>query len=99
MGGGPSKLPFGCPVSSLLSSARLSGSLQQYRRRRRKDGAVSTHLQYGDRVAIENLGIEGEVIEVDTRSIVVRYSKEDGELVEHRFAPDDLRYIPKSHLE
>jgi hypothetical protein len=48
---------------------------------------------------IENLGIEGEVIEVDTRSIVVRHKKEDGELIEHRFRPDELRYLPKPHLE
>lgn len=54
-------------------------------------------LRYGDYVAIENLGIEGQVIEVDTRSIVVRYKKKDGELVEHRFRPDELRYIPKPH--
>ncbi len=58
-----------------------------------------SQLGYGDRVMIENLGIEGEVIEVDTRSVVVRYKKEDGELIEHRFRPDDLRYLPKPHLE
>ena len=58
-----------------------------------------SQLRYGDRVTIENLGIEGEVIEVDTRSVVVRYKKDDGELVEHRFRPDDLRYIPKPQLE
>ncbi|HVR47329.1 MAG TPA: hypothetical protein VMT95_11940 [Candidatus Binatia bacterium] len=58
-----------------------------------------SQLRYGDRVTIENLGIEGEVIEVDTRSVVVRYKKADGELVEHRFRPDDLRYIPKPQLE
>jgi hypothetical protein len=57
------------------------------------------HLRYGDRVTIEKLGIEGEVIEVDTRSVVVRYPKADGELVEHRFRPDELRYIPKPQLE
>jgi preprotein translocase subunit YajC len=56
-------------------------------------------LRYGDRVMIENLGIEGQVIEVDTRSVVVRYKKEDGELGEHRFRPDELRYIPKPHQE
>lgn len=56
-------------------------------------------LRYGDRVQIENLGTEGHVIEVDTRSVVVRYKKEDGELVEHRFRPDELRYIPKPHEE
>jgi hypothetical protein len=54
-------------------------------------------LRYGDHVHIENLGIEGQVIEVDTRSVVVRYSKADGELVEHRFRSDELRYIPKPH--
>ncbi|HEY6327289.1 MAG TPA: hypothetical protein VIW73_12335 [Candidatus Cybelea sp.] len=58
-----------------------------------------SQLRYGDRVTIENLGVEGEVIEVDTRSVVVRYKKSDGELVEHRFRPDDLRYIPKPQLE
>ena len=31
------------------------------------------------------LGIEGRVIEVDPRTIVVRFKKEDGELIEHRF--------------
>ncbi|HTX57738.1 MAG TPA: hypothetical protein VMD47_11625 [Candidatus Acidoferrales bacterium] len=56
-------------------------------------------LHYGDRVMIENLGIEGQVIEADTRTVVVRYKKKDGELVEHRFQPDDLRYLPKPHLE
>jgi hypothetical protein len=56
-------------------------------------------LRYGDRVMIEPKEIEGEVIEVDTRSIVVRYKKEDGELVEHRFRRDELTYIPKPHLE
>jgi preprotein translocase subunit YajC len=54
-------------------------------------------LRHGDRVLIKNLGIEGEVIEVDTRTIVVRYEKDDGELVEHRFQPDDLEYRPKPH--
>jgi len=56
-----------------------------------------SELRYGDRVFIENLKIEGQVIEVDTRSIVVRYKKDDGELIEHRFRPDELRYIPKPH--
>ena len=58
-----------------------------------------SQLRYGDHVMIENLGIEGEVIEVDTRSVVVRYKKEDGELHEHRFRPEELRYLPKPHLE
>lgn len=48
---------------------------------------------------IENLGIEGEVIEVDTRSIVVRHKKPDGESIEQRYRPDDLRYLPKPHEE
>jgi preprotein translocase subunit YajC len=56
-------------------------------------------LRPNDRVLIKNLGIEGQVIEVDTRSIVVRYKKEDGELLEHRFQPDDLEYLPKPHLQ
>jgi hypothetical protein len=56
-------------------------------------------LRFGDRVLIENLGIEGEVIEVDTRSIVVRHKKPDGESIEQRYRPDDLRYLPKPHEE
>jgi hypothetical protein len=55
-------------------------------------------LQHGDRVHIKNLGVDGEVIEVDTRTTVVRYKKADGELIEHRFNPDDLEYRPKPHL-
>jgi len=43
-----------------------------------------TEVRYGDHVTIESIGTEGEVIEVDTRSVVVRYKKEDGELHEHR---------------
>jgi hypothetical protein len=58
-----------------------------------------SNLRFGDRVAIEQLGIEGEVIEADTRSVVVRYKKADGELIEHRFRPDELRYIPKPQRE
>jgi len=58
-----------------------------------------SQLRYGDHVMIENLGIRGEVIEVDTRSVVVRYKKEDGELIEHRFQPEDLTYVPKPHAE
>jgi hypothetical protein len=54
-------------------------------------------LRHGDRVLVKNLGIEGQVIEVDTRTIVVRYKKDDGELVEHRFQPEDLEYRPKPH--
>ncbi len=58
-----------------------------------------SQLRYGDRVTIENLGIEGEVIEVDTRSVVVRFKKDDGELIERRFRPDELRYMPKPQRE
>jgi hypothetical protein len=58
-----------------------------------------SNLRYGDRVTIEQLGIEGQVIEADTRSIVVRYKKSDGELVEHRFRPDEVTYIPKPQHE
>jgi hypothetical protein len=54
-------------------------------------------LRQGDHVFIKNLVIEGQVIEVDTRTIVVRHKKEDGELVEHRFPPEDLEYRPKPH--
>ncbi|HZZ00335.1 MAG TPA: hypothetical protein VFE36_12250 [Candidatus Baltobacteraceae bacterium] len=56
-------------------------------------------LRRDDRVFIKDLGIEGQVIEVDTRTIVVRYKKEDGELVEHRFSPEVLEYRPKPHLQ
>jgi hypothetical protein len=56
-------------------------------------------LERYDHVLIKNLGVEGQVIEVDTRSIVVRYKKRDGELVEHRFAADDLEYLRKAQLE
>lgn len=56
-------------------------------------------LQRGDRVFIRQLAAEGEVIEADTRTIVVRYHKKDGELVEHRFQPDELEYRPKPHLQ
>jgi hypothetical protein len=56
-------------------------------------------LTHGDHVLIKNLGIEGEVIEDDTRTVVVRYKKEDGELHEHRFQHDDLEYRPKPHLQ
>jgi uncharacterized membrane protein len=54
-------------------------------------------LRYGDRVKIEQLGIEGQVIEADTRSVVVRYKKDDGELIERRFRPDEVEYVPKPH--
>ncbi|HTV92385.1 MAG TPA: hypothetical protein VMG98_06685 [Verrucomicrobiae bacterium] len=56
-------------------------------------------LRYGDHVMIDNLGVRGEIIEVDTRSIVVRYKKDDGELIEHRFRPEDVTYIPKPQRE
>ena len=56
-------------------------------------------LRYGNRVLIESREIEGEVIEVDTRSVVVRYKKEDGELVDQRFRADELTFIPKPQKE
>jgi preprotein translocase subunit YajC len=56
-------------------------------------------LRRGDHVLINTLGIQGEVIEVDTRTVVVRYKKPDGELIEHRFVPEDLNYEPKPQLE
>lgn len=56
-------------------------------------------LRHGDRVLIKNLGVEGQVIEVDTRTIIVRYKKGDGEPIEHRFQPEDLEYLPKPHFE
>jgi hypothetical protein len=59
----------------------------------------SMELRRGDHVLIKNLGIEGQVIEADTRTIVVRYKKSDGELIEHRFQPEDLEYQPKPHLQ
>lgn len=56
-------------------------------------------LQRGDHVFIKNMGVEGQVIEADTRTIIVRYKKKDGELVEHRFQPEDLEYRPKPHMQ
>lgn len=56
-------------------------------------------LRRGDHVLIKNLGVEGQVVEVDTRTIVVRYKKGDGELIEHRFQPEDLEYRPAPHLQ
>ncbi|HEX3369411.1 MAG TPA: hypothetical protein VHS56_07550 [Candidatus Cybelea sp.] len=56
-------------------------------------------FRFGDRVFVENLGMEGEVIEVDTRSIVVRHKKPDGESIEQRYRPDELRYLPKPQEE
>lgn len=60
---------------------------------------MSTKLQLGDHVFIKPMNIMGEVIESDTRTIIVRYKKEDGELIEHRFPPEDLEYRPKPHLQ
>ena len=56
-------------------------------------------LRYGDHVKIEQLGITGQVIEADTRTVVVRFKEKDGELIERRFQPDELTYIPKPQLE
>jgi uncharacterized membrane protein len=56
-------------------------------------------LRLGDHVLIKNIGVEGQVVEVDTRTIMVRYKKDDGELVERRFQPEDLEYRPKPHLQ
>lgn len=56
-------------------------------------------LQRGDHVLIKNMGIVGEVIEQDTRTIIVRYKKDDGESIEHRFPPEDLEYRPKPYLQ
>lgn len=56
-------------------------------------------FQRGDLVHIKNMDTEGEVIEADTRTIIVRYKKKDGELIEHRFPPEDLEYRPKPHLQ
>lgn len=58
-----------------------------------------SNLRRGDRVRVESLGVDAEVIEVDTRSVVVRYKKADGELVEHRVRPGDVAYIPKPQKE
>ena len=51
------------------------------------------NLRHGDKVWIKNLGIEGEVIEARTRSIVVRLDHK-GELVERHFSVDDLERLP-----
>lgn len=50
-------------------------------------------FRHGDKVWITNLGVEGEVIETRTRSIIVRFNHK-GELVERHFVPDDLRRLP-----
>jgi len=50
-------------------------------------------FRHGDKVWIKNLGIEGEIIEVRTRSIVVRFDHK-GELVERHFTEDDLQRLP-----
>ncbi len=60
---------------------------------------IMSKLRYGDHVKIEQLGITGQVIEADTRTVVVRFKEKDGELIERRFQPDELTYIPKPHLE
>ncbi|MBV8082693.1 MAG: hypothetical protein JOY86_06880 [Candidatus Eremiobacteraeota bacterium] len=52
-------------------------------------------FRYGDRVRIKNLGIEGEVIEVRTRAIVVRFEHK-GERVERHFVEDDLERLPST---
>ena len=49
-------------------------------------------FRHGDKVWIKNLGIEGEIIEVRTRSIVVRFDHK-GELVERHFTEDDLQRL------
>jgi hypothetical protein len=50
-------------------------------------------FRHGDKVWIRNLGVEGEVIEVRTRSIVVRLNHK-GELVERHFTEEDLDRLP-----
>jgi hypothetical protein len=50
-------------------------------------------FRHGDKVWIKNLGVEGEVIEARTRSIVVRFDHK-GELVERHFVADDLQRLP-----
>jgi hypothetical protein len=50
-------------------------------------------FRHGDKVWIQNLGVEGEVIEVRTRSIVVRFHHKD-ELVERHFTEEDLQRLP-----
>jgi len=51
------------------------------------------NYRYGDKVLIKNLGVEGTIIEVRTRSIVVRFEHK-GELVERHFVEDDLQRLP-----
>ena len=50
-------------------------------------------FRHGDKVLIKNLGVEGEVIEVRTRAIIVRFQHK-GELVERHFIRDDLQRLP-----
>ena len=49
--------------------------------------------RHGDKVWIKNLGVEGEVIEVRTRAVIVRFLHK-GELVERHFVEDDLQRLP-----
>jgi hypothetical protein len=51
------------------------------------------NYRYGDKVLIKNLGVEGTIVEVRTRSIVVRFDHK-GELVERHFVEDDLQRLP-----
>jgi hypothetical protein len=78
----------------LFSTPSYPGSLQRKRRRPRvsRQGASMKFL-HGDKVRIKNLGVEGEVIEVRTRSIVVRFQHK-GDLVERHFVADDLERLP-----
>lgn len=50
-------------------------------------------FRYGDRVWIKNLKIEGEIIEVRTRSIIVRFLHK-GDRAEQHFVEDDLTRLP-----
>jgi len=50
-------------------------------------------FRHGDKVWIKNLGTEGEVIEVRTRAIIVRFEHK-GERVERHFIEDDLQRLP-----
>jgi hypothetical protein len=50
-------------------------------------------FRYGDKVWIKNLGVQGEVIEVRTRAIIVRFEHK-GERVERHFVEDDLDRLP-----
>jgi hypothetical protein len=50
-------------------------------------------FRHGDRVWIKNLGVEGEVVEVRTRAIIVRFDHK-GESVDRHFIEDDLDRLP-----